>query len=78
MQGTNLMPVMLDDAAPRETSVVSEVDASIEKREGVTDNEHDSANWVEYWLDGELVHRSVHVTIKKGHEAGGVIQALIS
>jgi arylsulfatase A-like enzyme len=36
MQGTNLMPVMLGDAAPRETSVVSEVDASIEKREGVT------------------------------------------
>jgi arylsulfatase A-like enzyme len=36
MQGTNLMPVMLDGAAPRETSVVSEVDASIEKREGVT------------------------------------------
>ena len=36
MQGTNLMPVLLGDAAPRETSVVSEVDASIEKREGVT------------------------------------------
>jgi hypothetical protein len=26
---------------------------------------HDSADWVEYWLDGELVHRSVSVTIHR-------------
>jgi hypothetical protein len=26
---------------------------------------HDSADWVEYWLNGELVHRSAHVTLHK-------------
>lgn len=37
----------------------------LEKREGVVDNDHEHTKWVEYWHDGELVHRSVHVTLKK-------------
>ena len=37
----------------------------LEKREGAVDNENEYTTWVEYWLDGELVHRSAHVTLKK-------------
>jgi hypothetical protein len=34
------------------------------KKEGVVNNENENTTWVEYWLNGELVHRSAHVTIK--------------
>ena len=37
----------------------------LEKREGSLDNDNESTTWVEYWLDGELVHRSAHVALKK-------------
>lgn len=37
----------------------------LEKREGVVDNDKEYTTWVEYWLDGELVHRSAHVTFKR-------------
>ena len=40
-------------------------DSALEKREGSVDNENEFTTWVEYWLDGELVHRSAHVTLKK-------------
>ena len=40
-------------------------DSLLEKKEGLVDNEDEYTTWVEYWLDGELVHRSVHVTLKK-------------
>jgi hypothetical protein len=36
----------------------------LEKREGSVDNDIEYTTWVEYWLDGELVHRSAHVTLK--------------
>lgn len=39
-------------------------ESTLEKREGVLDTEVEYTTWVEYWLDGELVHRSVHVTLK--------------
>ena len=43
-----------------------EMDESLlEKKEGFVDNEDEYTTWVEYWLDGELVHRSVHVQLKK-------------
>jgi hypothetical protein len=43
-----------------------EMDESLlEKREGSVDNDNEITTWVEYWLEGELVHRSVHVTLKK-------------
>lgn len=40
-------------------------DSLLEKREGTVDNDNELTNWVEYWLEGELVHRSAHVTLKK-------------
>lgn len=40
-------------------------DSQLEKREGTVDNDNELTSWVEYWLDGELVHRSAHVTLKK-------------
>ena len=40
-------------------------DSLLEKKEGSVDNDNESTTWVEYWLNGELVHRSVHVTLKK-------------
>jgi hypothetical protein len=50
-------------------------DSLLEKREGSVDNDNEYTEWVEYWLDGELVHRSAHVRLKKPvtmvSEAGG-------
>jgi hypothetical protein len=40
-------------------------DSLLEKREGTVDNQVELTTWVEYWLDGELVHRSAHVTLKQ-------------
>ena len=40
-------------------------DSLLEKKEGSVDNDDEYTTWVEYWLDGELVHRSVHVQLKK-------------
>jgi hypothetical protein len=40
-------------------------DSLLEKREGTVDNDNELTTWVEYWLDGELVHRSAHVQLKK-------------
>jgi hypothetical protein len=37
----------------------------LEKKEGSVDNDNEYTTWVEYWLEGELVHRSVHVQLKK-------------
>lgn len=36
----------------------------LKKQEGTIDNDNELTTWVEYWLDGELVHRSAHVTLK--------------
>ena len=48
------------------TTTKGDMDESLlEKREGSVDNDNEITTWVEYWLDGELVHRSVHVTLKK-------------
>jgi hypothetical protein len=53
-------------------------DSLLEKKEGTIDNENELTSWVEYWLEGELVHRSVHVHLKKmpvfaGAEAASII-----
>ena len=39
-------------------------DSLLEKREGSLDNDIEYTTWTEYWLDGELVHRSAHVRLK--------------
>jgi len=48
------------------TTIYGDMDeALLEKKEGVINNEDERTTWVEYWLRGELVHRSAHVTLKK-------------
>ena len=48
------------------TTTKGEMDDSLlEKREGTVDNDNELTTWVEYWLEGELVHRSAHVRLKK-------------
>jgi hypothetical protein len=43
-----------------------EMDESLlEKKEGVVDTDNEHTTWVEYWHNGEMVHRSAHVTLKK-------------
>jgi hypothetical protein len=44
----------------------------LEKKEGTVDNDHEITRWTEYWHEGELVHRSVHVHLKKNVFAAGV------
>lgn len=39
-------------------------DSLLERKDGSVDNDIEFTTWTEYWLDGELVHRSVHVTLK--------------
>ena len=51
-------------------------DSLLEKREGSIDNSNESTNWVEYWLDGELVHRSVNMVLKQGIFAQGEAQQI--
>jgi hypothetical protein len=43
----------------------------LEKREGQLDTDTEKTEWVEYWLEGELVHRSVHVKLKHAALADG-------
>lgn len=48
------------------TTTKGEMDESLlDKKTGTIDNENETINWVEYWLDGELVHRSVDMVLKK-------------
>jgi hypothetical protein len=55
------------------TTTKGEMDESLlEKKEGMVDNDHEMTRWIEYWLEGELVHRSVHVHLKKNVLADGV------
>ena len=51
-------------------------DSVLEKKEGSIDNPNEFTTWTEYWLSGELVHRSVHVTLKKAVLAFGEAAAL--
>jgi hypothetical protein len=50
-------------------------DSLLLKREGVDENDNERAEWVEYWLDDELVHRSVHMTLKKFSLTGEAVAA---
>ena len=40
----------------------------LEKHTGVDEDDRARAEWVEYWLNGELVHRSANIRLKKGIE----------
>ena len=59
------------------TTTKGEMDESLlEKREGSIDNETETTSWVEYWHDGELVHRSVNMVLKRSVFSDGVIQQI--
>ena len=59
------------------TTTKGEMDDSLlEKREGTIDNDNETTNWVEYWLEGELVHRSVDMTLKRNVTGEAVAQSL--
>jgi hypothetical protein len=48
------------------TTTQGEMDDSLlDKREGIVDNDNENTTWVEYYLNGELVHRSAHVSLKR-------------
>jgi hypothetical protein len=47
------------------TTTKGEMDDSLlERKDGSVDNDVEFTTWTEYWLEGELVHRSVHVSLK--------------
>ena len=59
------------------TTIKGEMDDSLlEKREGSLDNDTETTSWVEYWLDGEMVHRSVHMALKRSVFADGITQQI--
>jgi hypothetical protein len=51
-------------------------ESELEKRCGQVDDDNEFTTWTEYWLDGELVHRSAHVTLKKAAFASGEAASL--
>jgi len=54
------------------TTTHGEMDTSLlEKREGTLDNDVETTHWTEYWLNNELVHRSVHMTLKQAVSFSG-------
>lgn len=54
------------------------MDPALLRREaGEIDNDNEHIEWVEYWAGDEMVHRSAHVTLKKGilmEPVGGSIE----
>jgi hypothetical protein len=60
------------------TTTKGEMDDSLlVMRTGSVDNDHEYTVWTEYWHEDELVHRSVHVTLKQNVMADG-LAAMIS
>jgi hypothetical protein len=51
-------------------------DSLLEKREGSVENDTETTSWVEYWLADEMVHRSVHMALKRGVFADGISQTI--
>lgn len=61
------------------TTTKGEMDAALlDKKEGVLDNDNETTSWIEYWLDGELVHRSVNMVLKRYTVTGEAVAASIS
>lgn len=60
------------------TTTKGEMDDSLlELKQGSVDNEIEYTEWTEYWLDGELVHRSVHVRLKTPAAAFGELAEFV-
>jgi len=51
-------------------------DSLLDKREGSVETSNESTNWVEYWHEGELVHRSVNMVLKNAVFAQGETQQI--
>jgi hypothetical protein len=51
-------------------------DSLLEKREGSDETDSETISYVEYWLDSELVHRSVHVVLKRNVFSEGISQMI--
>jgi hypothetical protein len=59
------------------TTTKGEMDDSLlEKREGSDETDSETISFTEYWLDGEMVHRSVHVTLKRNVFSEGITQMI--
>ena len=59
------------------TTTKGEMDDSLlERRDGSLENDTETTSWVEYWLDGEMVHRSVHMALKRSVFADGISQQI--
>jgi hypothetical protein len=55
------------------TTTYGDMDESLlEKKTGEVDNDDEYTTWTEYYRNGELVHRSVHVRLKKNVSIEGV------
>ena len=51
------------------STIYGEMDESLlEKRTGVDEDDRARIGWVEYRLNGEIVHRSANIALKKGIE----------
>lgn len=49
------------------TTIYGDMDENdLVKSEGVIEDDNERTTWVEYRLNDELVHRSVHITLKTG------------
>ena len=60
------------------TTTKGEMDDSLlEHRSGEFEDDNEYTTWTEYWLDGELVHRSAHVTLKRSLPIGGEISNFV-
>jgi hypothetical protein len=59
------------------TTTKGEMDDSLlEKREGSDETDSETISFTEYWLTGEMVHRSVHVTLKRNVFSEGITQMI--
>jgi hypothetical protein len=52
------------------TTIYGDMDeALLERKDGGFEDDNENTTWTEYWLNGELVHRSAHVRLKRPPEA---------
>lgn len=59
------------------TTIHGDMDESLlEHKAGITAVPEGDAHWTEYWFEGQLVHRSVHLYIKEGVDLLGQSAAL--
>ena len=47
-------------------TTIGEMDESLlQKEEGIIDNDNEYTTWVQYWLDGKIVYRSLQTQFRK-------------